>query len=50
MKSAQYAGLIDVASETERELWLQLLEGSFKLIYKDPSAEGLPPARAALLD
>lgn len=33
----------DVWPDTERKLWLQLLEGSFKLIYKDraelPNAE-----------
>ena len=28
----------DVWPETERKLWLQLLEGSFKLIYKDQEA------------
>jgi hypothetical protein len=29
----------DVWPEAERKLWLQLLEGSFKLIYKDAEAE-----------
>lgn len=37
----------DVWPEAERKLWLQLLEGSFKLIYKDqtpaPSPKPLPP-------
>jgi hypothetical protein len=28
----------DVWPEAERKLWLQLLEGSFKLIYKDAAA------------
>ena len=31
----------DVWPETDRKLWLQLLEGSFKLIYKDKSALAL---------
>jgi hypothetical protein len=30
----------EVWPEAERKLWLQLLEGSFKLIYKDKQAEG----------
>ena len=29
----------DVWPEAERKLWLQLLEGSFKLIYKDAPPE-----------
>ncbi len=33
----------DVWPETERKLWLQLLEGSFKLIYKDQAAGLKPP-------
>ena len=35
----------DVWPEQERKLWLQLLEGSFKLIYKDAASKGgsLPP-------
>ena len=37
----------DVWPEVERKLWLQLLEGSFKLIYKDQSPSSstkpLPP-------
>jgi hypothetical protein len=33
----------DVWPEVDRKLWLQLLEGSFKLIYKDAPSE---PARA----
>jgi hypothetical protein len=36
----------DVWPEAERKLWLQLLEGSFKLIYKDktlPPSPELPP-------
>jgi len=32
----------DVWPETERKLWLQLLEGSFKLIYKDAEQHGRP--------
>jgi hypothetical protein len=32
----------DVWPETERKLWLQLLEGSFKLIYKDKESDHLP--------
>jgi hypothetical protein len=31
----------EVWPETERKLWLELLEGSFKLIYKD-KADRLP--------
>jgi hypothetical protein len=31
----------DVWSEADRKLWLNLLEGSFKLIYKDKDA---PPS------
>jgi hypothetical protein len=34
----------EIWPETERKLWLQLLEGSFKLIYKDE-----PPERAPLV-
>ena len=30
-------------SVSERKLWLQLLEGSFKLIYKDKGPARLPP-------
>jgi hypothetical protein len=30
----------DVWPETDRKLWLQLLEGSFKLIYRDKKDEG----------
>lgn len=33
----------EVWPEAERKLWLQLLEGSFKLIYKDGSPAPLPP-------
>ena len=33
----------EVWPETERKLWLQLLEGSFKLIYKDATTKILPP-------
>ena len=33
----------DVWPEADRKLWLQLLEGSFKLIYKDAPAQQLPP-------
>lgn len=33
----------DVWPETERKLWLQLLEGSFKLIYQDKKAGDLNP-------
>jgi hypothetical protein len=29
----------DVWPEADRKLWLQLLEGSFKLIYKDKKSE-----------
>jgi hypothetical protein len=29
----------DVWPEADRKLWLQLLEGSFKLIYKDAASE-----------
>ena len=32
----------DVWPEADRKLWLQLLEGSFKLIYQDAPAE--PPS------
>jgi hypothetical protein len=31
----------DVWPEAERKLWLQLLEGSFKLIYKDGPSEAV---------
>jgi len=34
--------------EAERKLWLQLLEGSFKLIYKD--AGGVTPVRGRMID
>lgn len=33
----------DVWPEAERKLWLQLLEGSFKLIYKDKTSGGVIP-------
>jgi hypothetical protein len=33
----------DVWPEGERKLWLQLLEGSFKLIYKDSAPNKIPP-------
>jgi hypothetical protein len=33
----------DVWPEADRKLWLQLLEGSFKLIYKDATPAKLPP-------
>jgi len=33
----------DVWPEADRKLWLQLLEGSFKLIYKDAPAKLSPP-------
>jgi hypothetical protein len=33
----------DTWPEAERKLWLQLLEGSFKLIYKDAAPNKLPP-------
>jgi hypothetical protein len=32
----------DVWPEADRKRWLQLLEGSFKLIYKDKPVGGLP--------
>ena len=35
----------DVWLEAERKLWLQLLEGSFKLIYKDQPTTERPPVR-----
>ena len=55
----------DAWPEAERKLWLQLLEGSFKLIYKDAAptklrpppgdaeyreAHGMPPNDDALLE
>jgi hypothetical protein len=33
----------DVWPEVDRKLWLQLLEGSFKLIYKDAASNKIPP-------
>jgi hypothetical protein len=33
----------DVWPEADRKLWLQLLEGSFKLIYKDGTPNKIPP-------
>lgn len=33
----------NVWPEADRKLWLQLLEGSFKLIYKDKAPDRLPP-------
>lgn len=33
----------DVWPVAERKLWLQLLEGSFQLIYKDAAPAKLPP-------
>jgi hypothetical protein len=33
----------DVWPEADRKLWLQLLEGSFKLIYKDAEPNKIPP-------
>jgi hypothetical protein len=36
----------DVWPEADRKLWLQLLEGSFKLIYKDNAPKVLPPPPA----
>jgi hypothetical protein len=33
----------DVWPESDRKLWLNLLEGSFKLIYKDKNDLGVPP-------
>lgn len=33
----------EVWPDQERKLWLQLLEGSFKLIYKDKAAVLPPP-------
>ena len=38
----------DVWPEADRKLWLQLLEGSFKLIYKD--AGGVTPVRGRMID
>lgn len=32
----------DVWLEADRKLWLELLSGSFKLIYKDKTAGGVP--------
>jgi hypothetical protein len=39
----------EVWPEAQRELWLDLLKGSFKLIYKD-SADGLPPLTSPARD
>lgn len=36
--------------EQDRELWLELLKGSFKLIYKDKSADGAKPLSGEPLD
>ena len=33
----------DVWPDADRKLWLQLLEGSFKLIYKDAGSSKIPP-------
>lgn len=38
----------DVWPESERKLWIQLLEGSFKLIYEDTSPSALPPVPVPL--
>jgi hypothetical protein len=38
----------DVWPEVDRKLWLQLLEGSFKLIYKDAASNKIPPPPATL--
>ena len=37
----------DVWPETDRKLWLQLLEGSFKLIYKEKAVTGSAETKEA---
>jgi|HubBroStandDraft_6_1064221.scaffolds.fasta_scaffold207254_3 hypothetical protein len=43
MERGQYPKFGEVWPEADRKLWLDLLEGSFKLIYKDKPST-MPPS------